>query len=62
MLLKDFLLTDLSPIMEILNKLEVLMASADQVQMELLLLEYQKTSDQFEMLGGYTALEKEKTY
>lgn len=58
MLLQDFLLTDLSPIMNELQRLEDLMADPDVYELDKVLKEYQNQSDKFEKLGGYTALEK----
>ncbi|MGL1892746.1 MAG: ABC-F family ATP-binding cassette domain-containing protein [Spirochaetaceae bacterium] len=56
--LQDFLITELTPIMDKLHKLESSMVDTNPETMEALLTDYQKVSEQFETLGGYSALDK----
>jgi len=63
--IEDFLLEDLSGIMEEMKSLETAMGrpenSDDHDNMEKLLALYQKSCDRFESAGGYEALERSET-
>jgi len=56
--IKEFLLTDLAPVMKEMKELEERMGSADPDSMEKLLAVYQKQCDLFEAAGGYGAQER----
>jgi len=56
--IKDFLLSDITPVIHKLHLLEGKMALTDVNDMNNLLKEYEKVTIKFETLGGYSALER----
>jgi len=56
--IRDFLLKEILPVQRKLRNLEEEMSQADPTDMEALLLEYQKQTEELEQLGGYDAADR----